>query len=234
MKTTTTLNLALLLGLLILASCNPKSVSMVSPNPPSLMELNYWIGSSKNLKGSTEAGVYAIEDCYIIRFQDDLPKGFGGEPEFNYSAIEELHFECDSIHNFDYEEGYLYKVAGYKHFLGDEFVGVSVDKVLEKVEDKDYIKVEELTVFIGPEKIESYNLQGSIEKCMGAQYGTYRSTNEWSALCYGIKGFDYEPGYLYKLKIRRTHQSRREVEMVMDNPITFHDELITLMRKQAM
>ena len=209
--------------------------SKTAPKPTAGDQSIFWIGASRNVKYKSDRGNLWANDCYVINNIDELEKTPLGDLVF-YSPenLDEMELYCSSkIENMDYEEGFNYQVRGTKHYEGNKLKGITVDEVLKMVEDKDYVKVEDLVVFVGPETTKAVGLHGNEVDCYQVQYGTYSQKAEWEGICDGIGGFEYEPGYMYKLKIRRTHMSKREAEMTMDAPAS-SDLLLTILRKRRM
>jgi hypothetical protein len=207
---------------------------MVSSNPPSIEEGIFWIGSSRNLSFTNNTGAINVQDCYIINNTDELKKTPLGDLEFyNYSDMSAIEFYCEKIEGIDYEEGFHYKVKGSKYYLGNELTGISIDKVLKKVEDKDFTKVEEMIIFIGPDLVKSTSWSGQEIECYQVQYDTYSRSADWEVQCGLISGFEAEPGYMYKIKIQRTHLTKREIEMTADNS-SYSDKLVSILRKRRM
>ena len=209
--------------------------SKAAPKPSAGDQSIFWIGASRNVKYKSDRGNLWANDCYVINNIDELEKTPLGDLVF-YSPenLDEMELYCSSkIENMDYKEGFNYQVKGTKHYEGNKLKGITVDEVLKKVEDKDYVKEEDLVVFVGPETVKAVGFHGNEIDCYQVQYGTYSQKAEWEGICNGIGGFEYEPGYMYKLKIRRTFLSKREAEMTMDAPGS-SDVLLTILRKRRM
>ena len=207
---------------------------MVSSNPPSVDDGIFWIGSSRNVNYKSDKGSFWARDCYVVNNLDELGTNPLGEVVF-YSPehLDQMELMCSKIEGFEYETGYHYQIKGRKHYEGDKMTGITIDEVLKKVEDKDYVKVQNLVVFIGPERSKGIGMHGEELDCYQVQYKQYSRDAEWEGLCGSIGGFEYEPGYMYKLKIKRTHMSKRELEMTADAPGS-SDELVTILRKRRM
>ena len=205
---------------------------MVSPNPPSIDMLNVWVASTKHFEIHDKVGVRVYDDCYKLSYEEREVRTSIGDLD-QFSDESKVKYLCDTIDNFDYEPGYIYRIEATHHYLGDKYQGTTLDKVLLKEKDRYYVKVEELTMIVGPAKTKSTAWTGQEIECLSVQYGMYDKSKEWQAHCRGIGGFEYEPGNMYTLKIERTYMSQFELEMTADAPSS-SDMLLTVMSKKAM
>ncbi len=213
---------------------NGQPISMVSKNPPThtVMMGRYWINSSMNGTLRTKNGPMTYSNCMVLNSKQKLEEDpFGGLIFYNEGSST-LEFMCNNeVKGLDYEEGYLYHVEG-EIYLDDEqnLKGMNVTKVLQKVEDMDYVKkAEEMILHIGPGKAKGFAFSGQEIECLQVQYDKYSSFAEWSAYCDQIAGFDPEPGYQYTIKIKRSYKSKRERKMVADD-FSLNDKLVTIIK----
>ena len=204
----------------------------VSKNPPKVILETFWINSTKNGVLRTKSGPMSYTNCFVVNSNPVLEEGPFGDPIFYNGDNSTIDFYCDGIGEFDYEEGYFYKVSAQSYKTENGEKGLHVYEVLDKIEDKDFIKVEEMILHIGPEKMKSLDFYGNEIECYQAQYDQYSRSVAWEPYCSGVIGFEPEPGFIYSIKIKRTYKSKREAEMVMDDFTPPRDELISVLKKR--
>ena len=125
----------------------------------------------------------------------------------------------------------MYKVSGTKSYFADEMVSISVDEVLLKEKDPMFEKGEIIDMYIGPNMMDSQSFHGNEIKCHQVMYLDNPRSNDWSPYCGIISGLDYEPDYLYKVRVRRTHLSEFELKSsTVEHAYT--DEVILLLKMQ--
>jgi len=204
---------------------------MVSSDPPKVILDIYWINSAKNGVLRTNNGPMAYSNCFVVNSIPKLEESPYGDMIFFNGDASTIEFHCDGIEGLDFEEGFYHKVSAQSYKTKNGENALRVYEVLDRIEDKDFVKIEEMILHIGPGKAKGYAFTGQELECMQVQYDKYSRSKEWGAYCGSIPGFEPEPGYQYTIKIKRTHKSKRESEMVMDD-FTLNDELITILRKR--
>ncbi|MBL4649217.1 MAG: DUF4377 domain-containing protein [Aureispira sp.] len=65
------------------------------------------------------------------------------------------------------------------------------------------------------------------QKCLLVQEGDLIGTNDWEYFYYGIKGFDYEEGYIYNLNVKQT-----AIANPLQDASSVEYELIELLSKE--
>lgn len=222
---------------LLVSSCTSKTTevtSEVSQNPPEVERVTFWIDSDKQGSVGSQNGLQAYKDCYLLNYKS----GITAESLMYQESMQNDNFEqneiyCDEISELNYKEGNFYQVEATKYYLGKEITGIKVERVLQEIEDVHYKKVEELIIFVGPNKEKMIGFSGQELDCLNIQQGGFSASKEWDGKCGNIQNFEYVPGFTYKLKVRRSHLSKFDTENIQDLMHSYTDSLIELISKEA-
>lgn len=196
---------------------------------PSYEIAEMWVGSKRNGEDSysDENGHYSFSDCYVITYKglprnETLPYGTN-----EFSFPENIESLCMDIEGFDYEPGYIYKIEVTKTYSSVGLHSVHLNKIISKEEDIHYVKEEIFDVWIDAERTQCMSLFGTEYECLKTQFSEKIDPNKWSGHDY-IGGIEPKLGYVYHIKMKRTHLSKFELSMIADHP-GFGDSMVEIL-----
>ena len=221
MKNLQTTALFFAMMLLLIACHGSKKATTSTTNEP----VTFWLNSTfhEDIVIHDPVGVMSFGNCYSV---SDVPKLEKDPFGFIQTKWEPL---CGHVDNFDYEQGYIYRLVMVKtksdHSIEEYGVDLSewkVTEILSKQRDIHFVKREEITVWIGPKKIEARcGSPMTPPECRElrhqAQFGDLDKNGTWEPL-YDIYTLpDYEEGYYYQVRYTKIWLSDFESKQIADD-----------------